>query len=189
MNILWDFDGTLFDTYPVYVSIFSKVVGNNTNDMEIYKHLKVSFSHAINHYKLSNDQLLELHDLENHLSPYEIKPFDGVEEVLRFAYKNVIMTHKDREGVLAILKHHDWEKHFSDIVTINDGYPRKPDPTAYNYLHKKHGIDLVIGDREIDILPAMELGIVTCLYRNQSNNADYHLENYSDFFKVIAGLF
>lgn len=25
LTILWDFDGTLFDTYPVYTKIFKKV--------------------------------------------------------------------------------------------------------------------------------------------------------------------
>ncbi len=33
-----------------------------------------------------------------------MKPFAGVEEVLKFANKNVIMTHKHREGVMGILK-------------------------------------------------------------------------------------
>ncbi|SCN32550.1 Protein of unknown function [Bacillus cereus] len=35
MNILWDFDGTLFDTYPVYTKILS---------------------HAIDYYKISKNQ-------------------------------------------------------------------------------------------------------------------------------------
>ncbi|GIO27528.1 phosphoglycolate phosphatase [Ornithinibacillus bavariensis] len=186
MNILWDFDGTLFDTYPMYASIFSQVLGDNTDEIEIIKHLKVSFSHAINHYKLSKQQVLGMHDLEKDLSLNEIIPFDGIEEVLKFANKNVIMSHKDRDGVLAILQHHNWEKYFTDLVTIYDGFPRKPNPAAYNYLHRKHRIDLVIGDREIDILPAKELEIATCLFRNKYDKADYYLENYSDFFEIIA---
>ncbi|MEC2299245.1 phosphoglycolate phosphatase, partial [Bacillus cereus] len=48
----------------------------------------------------------------------DMKPFAGVEEVLKFADKNVIMTHKHRAGVMNILKYYDWEKYFVDMVTI-----------------------------------------------------------------------
>jgi HAD superfamily hydrolase (TIGR01549 family) len=185
MNILWDFDGTLFDTYPAYSKIFSQVLGGGVDEKEIYDRLKISFSHAIQYYNLTEKQLKEISLLEGHLSPNDVKPFDAVEEILKFATNNVIMTHKDRVGVLSILEHYGWDKYFINMVTIDDGFPRKPNPLSYQHLHQKHKIDLVIGDREIDILPAKELGITTCLFQNQSDIADYHLSNYSDFFKVI----
>ena len=48
-------------------------------------------------------------------------------------------------------------------------------------------IDLVIGDREIDIIPAKELGISTCLYQNNiSNIADFYLDNYKEFWNKIV---
>ena len=28
MNILWDFNGTLFDTYPVYTKMLSQILGD-----------------------------------------------------------------------------------------------------------------------------------------------------------------
>ena len=65
-----------------------------------------------------------------------MKPFAGVEEVLKFADKNVIMTHKHRTGVMDILKYYGWEKYFVDMITIDDGFPRKPNSLAYNHLHK-----------------------------------------------------
>jgi len=52
-------------------------------------------------------------------------------------------------------------------------------------LHEKHHIDLAIGDREIDLIPAKELGIATCIFQNQNVNADYYLSNYADFFKLM----
>jgi phosphoglycolate phosphatase-like HAD superfamily hydrolase len=95
------------------------------------------------------------------------------------------MTHKYRKGVFEILRHYGWGKHFIDMVTIEDGFPRKPNLLAYEHLHKKHHIDLVIGDRELDILPAKELGIANCIFQTQSDIAEYSLSHYSDFFKVI----
>ncbi|SCN32549.1 Phosphoglycolate phosphatase, haloacid dehalogenase-like family [Bacillus cereus] len=115
----------------------------------------------------------------------DIKPFEKVEEVLKFADKNVIMTHKDRAGVLSILKHYGWDKYFVDMVTIDDGFPRKPNSLAYDHLHKKHNIDLAIGDRELDLLPAKELGISTCMFQGNCDVADYALSHYSEFFNVV----
>ncbi|MGE7852118.1 HAD-IA family hydrolase [Bacillus paramycoides] len=185
MNILWDFDGTLFDTYPVYTKILSQVIGEKGSEEEIYTKLKVSFSHAIDYYKISKKQISEIDVLESQIIIADIKPFEKVEEVLKFAQKNVIMTHKDRAGVLSILNHYGWDKYFADMVTIDDGFPRKPNSLAYDHLHKKHNIDLAIGDRELDLLPAKELGISTCMFQGKCDVADYSLSHYSEFFKVV----
>ncbi|MCU5331779.1 HAD-IA family hydrolase [Bacillus wiedmannii] len=185
MNILWDFDGTLFDTYPVYTKILSQVLGEEIREEEIYKNLKVSFSHAIDYYEISKKQLSEIDVLESRIMIEDIKPFEKVEEVLKFADKNVIMTHKDRAGVLSILNHYGWEKYFVDMVTIDDGFPRKPNALSYDHLHKKHNIDLAIGDRELDLLPAKELSISTCMFQGNCDVADYSLAHYSEFFKVV----
>ena len=185
MNILWDFDGTLFDTYPVYTKIFSQVLGKEISEEEIYAKLKISFSHAINYYEITKKQLSEIDVLESRIMIEDIKPFEKVEEVLKFADKNVIMTHKDRAGVLSILNHYGWDKYFVDMVTIDDGFPRKPNALSYDYLHKKHSIDLAIGDRELDLIPAKELGISTCMFQGNCDVADYSLSHYSEFFKIV----
>lgn len=185
MNILWDFDGTLFDTYPVYTKILSQVLGEEISEEEIYTNLKVSFSHAIDYYKISKKQLSEIDVLESRITIEDIKPFEKVEEVLKFADKNVIMTHKDRAGVLSILNHYGWDKYFVDMVTIGDGFPRKPNSLAYDHLHKKHNINLAIGDRELDLIPAKELGISTCMFQGSCDVADYSLAHYSEFFQVV----
>ncbi|MED2933494.1 HAD hydrolase-like protein, partial [Bacillus wiedmannii] len=67
----------------------------------------------------------------------------------------------------------------------DDGFPRKPNALSYDYLHKKHSIDLAIGDRELDLLPAKELGISTCMFQGNCDVANYSLSHYSEFFKVV----
>ncbi|WP_456274803.1 HAD-IA family hydrolase [Bacillus sp. AK031] len=185
MNILWDFDGTLFDTYPAYTRVFSKVLGGTEDEKEIYEKLKVTYPHALEHYNVSEDQQEEMKKLRSQLAPEDMPPFQHVEEVLKSADKNVIMTHKDRAGVMEILQHYGWEKYFDDIVTIDDGFPRKPHSASYKYLHDKHAIDLAIGDRELDLLPARELGIKTCIFQGNCEVADYRLYDYSEFFNTI----
>ncbi|GAA3404093.1 hypothetical protein ACFFNY_02385 [Paenibacillus hodogayensis] len=52
--------------------------------------------------------------------------------------------------------------------------------------YKVKYIDLAIGDREIDIIPANELGIRTCLFQNRTPGADYYIDSYDQFESVIG---
>lgn len=188
LTILWDFDGTLFDTYPVYTTILKMVINDEHVDKnEVFRHLKVSFRHASSYYKFTEEQLKEFFLLEERISPKDFKPFDGVERILTYADKNVIMTHKPGKDVHNILEYYGWDKCFSEIVAGDDGFPRKPNIKSYEYLHQKHMIDLVIGDREIDIIPGSELGISTCLFQNnKSEMADFYLDNYKEFWDKVV---
>lgn len=182
LNLLWDFDGTLFDTYPGYTKSLAAVLGSKAENDEIYQKLKLSYAHAVEFYDVSAEQEKQVKQLMKQLPPEDLPPFEGVETILKAAGRNVIMTHKQRDGVLDILSYYGWEKYFIDMVTIDDGFPRKPDPAAYEYLHNKHNIDLAIGDRELDLLPAKKLGITTCMFQGTSDIADYHINHYYDFF-------
>ncbi|MGE7902246.1 HAD hydrolase-like protein, partial [Bacillus paramycoides] len=79
MNILWDFDGTLFNTYPAYTEMLSLVLGEAVDKKEIYEKLKVSYSHAINYYNISSEQKEKIKRLKKELSPKDMKPFHGAE--------------------------------------------------------------------------------------------------------------
>lgn len=186
MNILWDFDGTLFDTYPAYTAIVKEVMGEaNVTEKEIFAQLKISFTDAFQHFRLTEEQIKTIRKKARSLEPKDLKPFPYLVDVLKLANKNVIMTHKEREDVAAILSCHKLDGYFADMVAGDDGYPRKPHPASYEFLHEKHGIDLAIGDREIDIRPAKSLGIKTCLFQNTAPGADFYLENYKDFIRII----
>lgn len=187
LNILWDFDGTIFNTYPAYTKIFKKVLNNDSITYEeAYKNLKISISYACDYYRLSDTQIREYKSMVENISPQEMKPFDHVEDVLKTANKNVIMTHKDRESVHKILAYYGWETYFTDMVAGDDGFPRKPDKSSYEYLHKDHELDLAIGDRELDIIPANEIGIATCLFQNENSQlADYYLDDYKAFWETV----
>ncbi|MFU1796200.1 HAD-IA family hydrolase [Paenibacillus azoreducens] len=185
MNILWDFDGTLFNTYPAYTAVFKEVLGDEgITEEEVMSQLKISFSDAEKHFRMTEGQMKEIRHKIACLSPDAFRPFAGVEEVLKYAQINVIMTHKPREEVLAVLQHFGWDTYFTDMVAGDDGYPRKPDPASYQHLHNQYHIDLVIGDRELDILPGKALGIKTCLFQNECSGADFYMEDYAEFAKI-----
>lgn len=89
---------------------------------------------------------------------------------------------------MSILDYYGWGHYFSNIVAGDDGFPRKPDPASYRYLNDRNKLDLIIGDREIDILPGKLLGVQTCLFQNSTPGADYYLWDYGEFSKVIPRL-
>ncbi|MGE6259227.1 HAD-IA family hydrolase [Heyndrickxia sporothermodurans] len=185
MNILWDFDGTLFNTYPIYTKIFQEVMDENIREEEIFKLLKVSFSHAVDFFQLSEEQVKLIRNLISKITPDKTPPFPYVEDVLKKANKNVIMTHKERNEVNTILKFYNWNQYFEEVVAIDNGFPRKPHPASYEYLHNKYELDLIIGDREIHILPGKQLHIKTCLFQNNQAGADFYLTDFKDFEKII----
>lgn len=188
MNILWDFDGTLMNTYPAYAKLVKGAVETPLTEMEIYDLLKVTFGHAFREMGLSKEQVAHIRALERQLHPSDFAPFPSVEKVLAAAEINVIMTHKYREGAESILKFHGLDGYFTEIVSMDDGFPLKPDPASYRYLHEKYHIDLVVGDRELDVLPAQMLGIQTCLFQNHGAQADYYVDHYDDFFDIVNGM-
>lgn len=185
VHILWDFDGTLIDSYPNYTKAFHQMLGrSDISEDDIFPHLKLSFTTAYVHYGVTDEQRALLQLLIREYPPSTYRPFDGVKDVLA-AHSNVIMTHGPRDEVMKILHYHDMTKYFLDIITMDDGFPLKPDPASYAYLHSRKPIDLVVGDRVIDILPGKELGIRTCLFQNPSDGADYYLSDYARFHDVI----
>lgn len=186
MNVLWDFDGTLFDTYPAFTETMYKILNKKVPKPTILKELKVSFSHAAKVFQLTDEDVKRFKKLETSLSSKFKPPFPYVEEILKRMNTNVIMTHKPKKEVMAILDDYDWHHYFKEMVTIDDGFPRKPDPSAYKYLHDKYNLDLVIGDRLLDIIPAKKLGIKTCLFQNEEVGADYYLTSYENFFQVVS---
>jgi HAD superfamily hydrolase (TIGR01549 family) len=181
LHILWDFDGTLFDTYPMYTEIFKKVIGPSATYEEIYHELKKSFTHAKEAFALTQSQVAEFHRLEEEWPLDEILPFPYVENVLKRTNVNVIMTHKPRKDVEYLLYLHKLERYFSEIVAGDDGFPRKPNSASYRYLHEIYELDLVVGDRQIDFIPAKEIGIRTCSFQNPIADADFHVSSYQEF--------
>lgn len=186
MNILWDFDGTIMDTYPIYTEIFQHIAGEHVSNAEILKQMKVSFGQAEAHFLFTEQQKKQLRLECDQISVVSVCPFPYVEEVLKRANLNVIMTHKSKQQVIDILTYHGLYDYFIDMVTSDDDFPRKPDASSYRYLHERYNLNLAIGDREIDILPAKELGLKTCLFQNNTAGADYYLQSYKDFDSLFS---
>lgn len=184
-DIIWDFDGTLFDTYPGTVYSFKRALKDNgidETDENILNYIKVSVSCAIRHFKdlygLGDDFIDKFNFYKNNIDPEIVKPFPYAKEVCRkflaCGGRNYILTHRGN-STLKFLEYHGMLHCFTEIITKPYGFKRKPDPEGFLYLIEKYKINkstaLVIGDRECEILGAKTSGIRVCLYN--TNNIEF----------------
>ncbi|WP_251033076.1 HAD hydrolase-like protein [Bacillus sp. ISL-7] len=186
INVLWDFDGTLFDTYPALVSGFINLSKQDLDRDEVLKWLKIDSKTAFKHYGIDEKQRLEYQTLHNYYSKTESKPFEHLAEALSSVDHNIIVTHRDKESTIFLLKKYHLDKYFKEIVSVEEqGFTRKPHSSSYEYVLKSHYIDLVVGDRDLDLIPARELNIKTCAFQNRNIEADFHIDSYADFITEV----
>jgi phosphoglycolate phosphatase-like HAD superfamily hydrolase len=186
INILWDFDGTLFDTYPSLVEGFMNLSQKELDRSEVLNWLKIDSKTAFKHYGIDEDQRGEYQKLHNHYSKLDSRPFDHLEDVLSAVENNIIVTHRDKESTIFLLEKFHLAKYFKEIVSVEEqGFTRKPHSASYESVLKNHPIHLVVGDRDLDLIPARKLKIKTVAFQNQNIEADFHIDTYADFIPLV----
>lgn len=177
-DIIWDFDGTLFNTYPETINAFIKALKDNGIDEtseNILSYVKISEGCAVKYfselYGLGDTFIEKFNHYKSKLDYKIIRPFpfaiEVCKKILTLGGRNYIITHRG-DSTLKLLKYHGMEHYFTEIITKKYGFKRKPDPEAFLYLIEKYKINkskaLVIGDRECEILGAKAVGIKACLF-------------------------
>ncbi|WP_139904911.1 HAD-IA family hydrolase [Clostridium thermarum] len=176
-EIIWDFDGTLFDTYPGIVYTYKHALdelGIEEDEEAILELLKRSAKEAIEYYRDTyklDDSFIHLIKKHKETEIDMAKPFPYAEEVCRriaeSGRRNYILTHRGYT-TQELLQQYNMEDLFTEIITGHSGFKRKPDPEGYAYLVDKYNMKkeevLIVGDRELEILAAKALGVKVCLY-------------------------
>lgn len=171
----WDFDGTLFNTYPRICRAFQKSLADAGIFEEIeviHPQLKITLETAAKHFaslhpSVTPQALLDgyhLHSEEEDISTFI--PFPGMKDFLHSVIStgghNYLYTHRGN-SVFGVLDHYDITGLFTDIVTSLDGFPSKPAPDALLFLMKKHSLNpsecVMVGDREIDLAAGLNAGM------------------------------
>jgi phosphoglycolate phosphatase-like HAD superfamily hydrolase len=203
-HLIWDVDGTLFDTYPAIARAFqdaSADLGAIVLLEEIMRLALISVDHCVT--TLSNTYALPVDQLEERfaqhyqtVTPEDQLPFAGVEAVCEHIRSrgglNLIVTHRGRAGLDRLLAAHRLTDYFTDITSNDDAYPRKPDPAAFIALIERHQLPreatLGVGDRDIDILAAQAAGLHTALFGTNygASMPDFVFTDYTAFLHQIA---
>ena len=203
-NILWDLDGTLFDPYPAITYAISK----SLNEMGLTIALNVidglvrqSIDHSIEtlsrRFKL-DPNLLHARFTESYrtIDPANQFPFPDVRKVCEtiHAYQglNVIVTHRSVQSTQRLLDAHAFSLLIDDIFSIEQGYPRKPDPSMLLAAMGKYSLSpgetLLIGDRDLDIQAGRAAGVRTCLFGLDETSVlpDLHVAYYEQLLNLLA---
>ncbi len=198
-TFIWDFDGTIFDSYPHITAAMYKMAhrcGIEGSPKEMRDSLEVDYKTAYADFNLTEEQIIEFrgYERDTELEP-KIVPFRKSEMVLKAVCdagkKNYIYTHRAKESTFFYLEKFGFMKYFEDFITADDGFLPKPNPNALNFLATKCGIDvkkaLMIGDREIDVLAGVNAGMTGCLITNKTNisSAKYIVSDVGEIIKLV----
>ena len=171
---IWDLDGTLLDSYEAILAGIEETYRQfslpyNKKEVRAFI-LKYSVQDLLE--QVAEDRGLDVGLLNQvraqSLAEKNAQVFlmPGAREVLSWADKQGIQqfvyTHKG-DNALTILRDLGLDAYFTEILTSQSGFARKPSPEAATYLIDKHHLKpeqtYYIGDRSLDIEFAQNSGI------------------------------
>ena len=174
-HFIWDFDGTLADSYPNlirYMSLALADFGIDAPSVEILEKMMENIPYTIDWYSRHYDlpQLKQRYDYHYSLGKDDpILPFENVTAVLaqiqQSGGNNYIFTNR---GVTldALLDRMNLRGYFTQIIKAGDPeFEYKPSPKPIWYLMEKYGgtpdNTAMVGDRKCDLESAYQAGCKT----------------------------
>ena len=193
-HYVWDFDGTLFDSYPQIAAAIQEAfvgLGCRVTYEEAYALTKVSVGHALKTLKERFTLDMPEEELKTRFREFtkvdpsvgSPRPYTSIPELLETIVqkggKNYLFTHRG----LSALKHLEncsLLHLFVDCITSVDGFAPKPAPDAILVLINRHHMKtcrvVMVGDRDIDVLAAQNAGAFGCFFDPDHFFDDYPIE-------------
>ncbi|WEV60344.1 HAD-IA family hydrolase [Streptococcaceae bacterium ESL0729] len=193
-DYIWDLGGTLLDNYETSAQAFERTLkkfGISVSHQEIYDALRKSTDYAVDKFAGSVPGFLASYKEEERLSLEKPVLFDGASQVLAAIKaaggKNFMISHRNNH-VLDILKAAGIDKFFTEVVTSDNGFPRKPDPKSILYLVDKYEMTrpVMIGDRKLDIEAGKNASVPTIFFSSDQEDTDasYNVKNLKEILSL-----
>lgn len=181
-SFFWDFDGTIFDTYPIMVQAFMQALTQQQvseielDEQEIYETMRQhSMGTALQ--KFSAEFSIDTDRLEKDYRQIErqriaqAQPFPGILELIQqladSGGQHYLLTHRN-QSAMQLLQAAGIKKLFVDEVTSEQPFPRKPNPASLNALIERNKVQrasaIMIGDRTLDIDAGHNASIAGALF-------------------------
>jgi len=200
-NFIWDFDGTLFDTYTHTVTVLHRYMaerGRRYDYDALYAVCREHMGKARAFCEADETEWNEYFRREADIdTPPLARPYKGTEEILSGVAdsggRNFLYTHRNAVSI-KYLKKFGFVKYFTGFVTMENNFPQKPAPDAILYLISRFGLDpaetIMVGDREIDILSGKNAGVHTCLFTEgttgaPNTEAEFTARNMAEFKELF----
>ena len=199
---IWDLDGTLLDSYEAILSGIEETFTQFSipYDKEQVREFILKYSVQDLLVQMAEERKLDVGVLNQvraqSLSEKnaQVALMPGAREVLAWAdqvgIRNFVYTHKG-DNAFAILRDLGLESYFTEILTSQSGFERKPSPEAATYLLDKYQLNpdktYYIGDRTLDVEFAQNSGIQSINFLESSYEGNHRIQALADisrFFKA-----
>lgn len=173
-TFIWDLDGTLLDSYAAILAGIQETYEqfDIPFDREAIKAfiLKYSVKDLLMRdaatYGLDSQELNRVRATSLKEKNTQIPLMDGAREILAWTaeegIQNFVYTHKS-DNAFQVLTDLGIDRYFTEILTSDSGFERKPNPEALLYLIDKYQLDhsqtYYVGDRLLDVETAIHAGI------------------------------
>ena len=177
--VIWDLDGTLFDSYGVIVESIYLTFQEQGIDLpleDIHRYainfsIKALFAKVAGEWGVSAEELHRRYSQISSGKYLEIQPMKNAMEALRVLTKlgveHYVFTHRGKTTI-PVLENLEMMGFFGDILTSQSGFARKPDPEGITYLMSKYKLDpectYYVGYRGLDMECARNSGIPGILF-------------------------
>ena len=199
---IWDLDGTLLDSYEAILSGIEETYAQFSipYDKEQVREFILKFSVQDLLEKVAEERKLDVAVLNQVraqslaeknaqvvLMPGARKVLDWTDQV---GIRNFVYTHKG-DNAFTILRDLGLESYFTEILTSQSGFVRKPSPEAATYLLDKYQLNsektYYIGDRTLDVEFAQNSGIQSINFLESTYEGNHRIQALADitrFFKA-----
>ncbi|HEM2922618.1 TPA: HAD-IA family hydrolase [Streptococcus suis] len=173
-TFIWDLDGTLLDSYEAILAGIQETYEqfDIPFDREEVRNFILRYSvkdllvRDADKYGLDSDELNHVCATSLKEKNTQIPLMTGAVEILNWTaeqgIQNFVYTHKS-DNAFQVLEDLGIRHHFTEILTSDSGFARKPSPEALLFLIEKYGLDkestYYIGDRLLDVETAINAGI------------------------------
>ena len=191
---IWDLDGTLLDSYEAILSGIEETFAQFSipYDKEQVREFILKYSVQDLLARVAEDRNLDVEVLNQVRAQSlaeknaQVVLMPGAREVLAWADQAGIQqfVYTQKETCATILRDLGLESYFTEILTSQSGFARKPSPEAANYLLGKYQLDsektYYIGDRTLDVEFAQNSGIQSINFLESSYEGNHRIQELAD---------
>ena len=197
---IWDLDGTLLDSYEAILSGIEETFAQFSipYDKEQVREFILKFSvqdllvQVAEERKLDVEMLNQVRAQSLAEKNAQVVLMPGAREVLAWAdqagIQNFVYTHKG-DNAFAILRDLGLESYFTEILTSQSDFARKPSPEAAIYLLDKYQLNpdntYYIGDRTLDVEFAQNSGIQSLNFLESTYEGNHRIQALADISHIF----
>ncbi len=197
---IWDLDGTLLDSYEAILSGIEETFAQFSIPYDKGKVREFILKYSVQDLlvqvaeerKLDAEVLNQVRAQSLAEKNAQVGLMPGAREVLSWAdqagIQQFVYTHKG-DNAFTILRDLGLESYFTEILTSQSGFERKPSPEVATYLIDKYQFNpkktYYIGDRTLDVEFAQNSGIQSLNFLESSYEGNHRIQELADITYIF----